>query len=83
MENVVGPLARCATSLEVANVALDHPEATGVLEVDSGIVQVAAMASREVIHADHGLTEGEELLQEIGPDKAGNAGDHPNFRGGA
>src|SRR4029079_15455787 len=36
----------------------------------------------EIVDAHHRLTEGEQLLEESGSNKAGNAGDHPYFRGG-
>jgi hypothetical protein len=81
MEHIVGAFAGSAACLEVPDVTFDHSEVRNAVEwIPEHFVQVRAMPSREVVDADNRLTEGEQLLKEIGADETGDACHDPYLR---
>ena len=66
----------------VANVALVELQARPLRGEDGAldVVQVAPVAGREVIQADHALIQPQELLEQVRADKASHAGDQPALR---
>jgi hypothetical protein len=78
MKDVIGSLARQPARFQIADIALDHPEARGFLESRrERIIEIGPMAGREVIEPDDVLAEGEKLLQQVGADETGSPGDNP------
>src|SRR5207247_2632499 len=66
VENIVRTLARGAARLQIANVTLDHTKARAAGErAGYDLVEIRAMPGREVVDADNGLAERDQLLKQI------------------
>jgi hypothetical protein len=80
MQHVVRAFARDPAGFEFADVTFYHPEVRGTLEwAAEYVVEVCAMASREVVDSNNGLAEVEQILKKIGADEPGDSRDDPDF----
>src|SRR5690349_561529 len=79
MEHDIDALACRAARLEIADIAADQSKRlSGVGIAREDVVNVVLAARREVIQSDNGLTQCEQLLQQVRPDEPRHTGDQPH-----
>jgi hypothetical protein len=81
VKDIVDAFTGSAADVEVSNIAFDHPETRQRFAASEYFVQIGAVAGGEVVDADNCLSEGEELVKQVGTDEARYTGYQPDFRG--
>ena len=76
VQHVMDALACFAADCCFANIA-DNEAKAAALVSGNGLLEILAISGREVVEADNGLTESEEILDDIGANEARGARDKP------
>src|SRR6185503_19213431 len=79
VEHVVSAFAGRSADVEVADIAFDHPEVRRSDKRRSQhVVEIGAVAGREIVDADYLLPQAEQILEKVGTDKPRHARNHPH-----
>ena len=82
MQHQLGFFARSRADLRIGDVAFDEAMSRPVLLADrtTHVVEIALVASREVVETRHRLASAQQRLEQVRADEAGRARDEPAAR---
>ena len=85
MQNVLHALAGGVAGVDIANIAFDEGKPTPRFWANDVAhhVQIFLVAGKEVVQTNHGLPKFQQMFQQVGANKARNAGDKPTRRLGS